>query len=210
MKTPNHVWVKYPKMLENTIQHGSLVLDFVPDFKKEWHSILKGIVHSAPDKNDFGIQEKLTEEWAFIGGDLIYFHYLMADEEKMLKEDGENYLRVDMDKIFCYVRDGKIVPYGGYVLAKSIFDDNVEEVEVGGVKIPAKIGASGLVTSLDVSFRENLSKICYIGLPLEQEEALEVLPGDIVVMEKLSHHKYTIEGIEYFVFNQSDILAKIQ
>jgi co-chaperonin GroES (HSP10) len=204
MKTPNFIWIKYPKQLENTIQHGSLILDFVPHYKPEWHSILKGEAHSIPEKNDLGIVDIL------IPGDTIYFHYLSADEENMHKEDGVNYLRIPMHKIFCYVRDGKIIPYGGHVLAKSVFDEDVEEVEVDGKKIPAKLSKSGLVTSLDVSFRENLSKVCYIGQPLEWDEPLEVVPGDIVIMEQLSHHKNIIENIEYFVFSQSDILAILQ
>jgi len=207
MRTPNHCWVRYPQQLENKISHGSLILDFDPSFHPEWNLILKGVVHSAPETNDFGIQEKLFEDWDFLPGDTIWFHYLAADEENMIKENGENYLRVPMNQIFCYVRSGKITCYGGYVLAKSIFDDDVEQVEVEGKMIPAKLSVSGLVTDLDISFRENLSKIVHIGLPLEGEEELGVVPGDVVVMEKCSHHKYKIENEDYFVFHQEDILA---
>tara|TARA_R110000772_G_scaffold33142_4_gene80797 strand:- start:294 stop:959 length:666 start_codon:yes stop_codon:yes gene_type:complete len=217
MKTPNHTWIKYPKLLENTIQHGSLILDFVPDYHPEWNLILKGEVHSSPEKNDFRIQDKLQD------GDVIYFKYIVADEENMHEEEiwestesfgmtvkqkvKRNYLRVPMNDIFCYVRDGEIIPYGGHVLAKSIFDDDIEEIEVEGKMIPAKLSKSGLVTDLDVSFRENLSKIIHIGLPLDGGEELELSPGEVVVMEKMSHHKYTIEDVEYFVFHQDDILA---
>lgn len=201
MNTPNHIWILYPKMLENTIQSGNLILDFVPDYHPEWNLILKGDVHSVPEKNDFRITDKLAL------GDTVYFHYLISDEENMIKEDGKNYLRIPMDKVFCYVRDGKITPYGGYVLAKSVFDNDVEEVDVDGKKIPARVAPSGLVTSLDVSFKINLSKVCYIGQPLDGDELLEVSPGDVVVMEKMAQHKYKIENIEYFVFHQEDILA---
>jgi len=210
MFTPNHVWVRYPKQLENKISHGSLILDFDPSFHPEWNLILKGVVHSAPETNDFGIQEKLIEDWEFVVGDTIYFHFLIADEENMIKENGENFLRVPMNQIFCYVRENKITCYGGYVLAKSIFDDDVEQVEVEGKMIPAKLSASGLVVDLDISFRENLSKIVHIGLPLQGEEELGVVPGDIIVMESQNHHKYTIEGIDYFVFHQSDIIAQYE
>jgi len=204
MKTKNYAWLLYPEMLEIKIQKGSLNLYLDPSYSPEWHSILYGVVHDAPETNDFGIVDKL------LPGDKAYFKYLCSDEEQMLKEGNENFLRVQMDQIFCYVRNGSITPFGGWVLAKSIFDEGVVEVEVEGKMIPAKLSASGLVTDLDISFRENLSKIVHIGLPLAGEEELGVAPGDIVVMEKMSHHKYQIEGIEYFVFHQSDILAKYE
>jgi len=188
-------------MLESRIQKGSLNLYLDPSYSPEWHSILHGIVHNTPETNDFGIVDKLQ------AGDKVFFKYLCSDEEEMLKENGENYLRVPMNQIFCYVRSGKITCYGGYVLAKSIFDDDVEQVEVEGKLIPARLSKSGLVTDLDISFRENLSKIVHIGLPLDGEEELGVVPGDVVVMEKMSHHKYTIENEDYFVFHQEDILA---
>ena len=207
MRTKNHIWVLYPQQFENKAQHGSLTLYLDTSYSPEWHSILKGVVHSVPETNDFGIQEKLIEDWEFVVGDTIYFKYLVADEENMLKEGGENFLRVPMNDIFCYVRKGQIFTYGGHVLAKSIFDDDVEQVEVEGKMIPAKLSKSGLVTDLDISFRENLSKIAYIGLPLEGDEELDLAPGDVVVMESHCHHKYIIEGAEYFVFHQQNIMA---
>lgn len=210
MRTKNYVWVRYPKQFENTIQHGSLTLYLDSSYSPEWHSVLHGVVHSAPETNDFGIQEKLIEDWEFVVGDTIWFHYLASDEDQMHKENGENYLRVPMNQIFCYVRSGKITCYGGYVLAKSIFDDDVEQVEVEGKMIPAKLSTSGLVTDLDISFRENLSKVVHIGLPLKGEEELGVVPGDIVVMDKMNHHRYKIENVDYFVFHQSEIMAKYE
>lgn len=203
MRTKNHCWLLYPNLLENKIQKGSLSLYLDPSFAPEWHSVLHGIVHDVPETNDFGIQDKLQI------GDKVFFKYIVADEENMLKEDGENYLRVPMNLIFCYVRDGVIIPYAGYVLAKSIFDDDVEQVEVEGKLIPAKLSKSGLVTNLDISFKENLSKIAYIGQPIEGEEDLGLVPGDVAIMESHNHHRYTIEGVEYFVFHQSDIIAKL-
>lgn len=203
MHTPNHVWIKYPKMLEDKIQHGSLILDFDPSYKPEWNSILHGEVFSVPEKNDFRIQDKLQV------GDKVYFHYLEADEENMLEEDGNNYLKIAMNNIFCYVRDGKIIPYGGYVLSKSIYDDDVEQVEVDGAIIPAKLSKSGLVVDIDIDHRENFSKIHYIGLPLAGEETLDVSIGDVVAMESQCHHKYEIEGIEYFVFHQEHLMAVV-
>jgi co-chaperonin GroES (HSP10) len=203
MKTPYHVWVEYPKMFEDTIETKTgLILSKVNDYKPEWHAILHGMVFTPPTKT------KIKQE--ILPGDKIYFHYLAADEEEIMThpDNGRKMLRVPESSIFCIVREGKIIPYGGHVFAKPMYSDDIQEVEVGGKKIMARVSASGLVTSTQVSFIKNSTVVKYIGESLDGED-LGVRPGDTVVMEVNSHKEYEIEGEKYHVFEQSDILCII-
>lgn len=206
MKTPNHVWVKYPKMFEDKIQLKSgLVLDKINDYKPEWHATLFGEIS---DLAPF-IHPSLKIEDELQVGDRIYFHYLVADEKNIHEQDGEKFLRVPVYKIFCVVRDGQIIPYGGFVLAKPVYSDDVSEVDVDGKKIMAKVSASGLVTSVEVTYKKDCSKIYFIGKPLRDAPDLGVVPGDEVMMHKNSHAEYEIEGEKYHIYEQQDLLCII-
>lgn len=201
MKTPYHVWIEYPEMFEKTIETKSgLILAKVNDYKPEWHAILHGIIAFESPKSN--INQKLSV------GEKIYFHYLAADEEEMYKLDGKRYLKVPEESIFCVIRDGEIIPYGGHVFAKPIYSDDIKEVDVDGKKIMAKVSASGLVTSTAVSYIKNSTTVVHIGPSLNGED-LGVRPGDRVVMEQNSHKEYDIEGEKYHIYEQSDILCVI-
>ena len=204
MKTPNHIWVKYPKMFNETIETKSgLILSKINDYKPEWNAILNGEVavlapHISPT---LGIDDEI------LIGDRVYFHYLVADEENILEEGGEKYLRVPVYKIFCLVRAGKIIPYGGHVLAKPVYSDDIQDVDVDGKKVMAKVTKSGLVTEVNVGYIKNSSEVFHIGKPLKGEPELGVEPGDIVVMDKHSHNEYEIEGETYHIYEQRDLLC---
>jgi len=206
MKVKNHVWVEYPKMYDDEIQMGSIILKKDVSYKPDWNKKLHGIItHLAPQiSNALGIQDDLEV------GDKIYFHYLVSDEDHILEVDGKKYLRVPVYKIFCYVRDGQITAFGGYVLAKPLFDDDIEDVEVEGKKIKAKMSESGLVTSLEVDHRKNVSVIHHIGKPLADQPELDCKAGDQVFMLVKSEHRYEIEGVEYFIYEQENITAVLE
>jgi co-chaperonin GroES (HSP10) len=203
MRTPYHAWVEYPKMFEETIETRSgLILAKVNDYKPEWHAILHGEVYSPPTKTN--IKQEI------LPGDKIYFHYLAADSEEMMTspDNGRKMLRVPESSIFCIVRNGEIIPYGGHVFAKPVYSDDIQEVDVDGKKIMARVSNSGLVTSTQVSFIKNSTIVKHIGPPLHGDD-LGVVPGDMVFMEPNSHKEYEVEGEKYHIFEQSDILCII-
>lgn len=206
MKTPNHVWVEYPKMFNDKIETKSgLILSKVNDYKPEWHAILHGNIVSLSPFNHPAL--RFDDELFF--GDKIYFHYLVAIEDNIHEQDGRKFLRVPLYKIFCVVRDGVIIPYGGFVLAKPVYSDDISEVDVDGKKIMAKVSASGLVTTTEVSYNKNTSVVCHIGKPLKGDPDLGVVPGDKVMMHKNSHAEYEIEGDTYHIYEQQDLLCII-
>lgn len=206
MKTPNHVFVRYPKMFNETIETKSgLILSKINDYKPEWHAILHGEVavlapHISPTLNiDDDIQI----------GDKVYFHYLVADQDNLHEQDGVQYLRVPVYKIFCVVRDGVIIPYGGFVLAKPEYSCDISEIDVDGKKIMAKLSPSGLVTTTEVTYNKNMSIVHHIGKPLKNAPNLGVKQGDKVMMHKNSHAEYEIEGEKYHIYEQQDLLCII-
>ncbi len=199
MITPNYVWVDYPKDRKEEVKVGGICLFQDNTYRPEWHLILHGTVVSVPERFHYPVQEKIRV------GDKIYFHYLVPGAENQ----HDKKLRVPIEQVFCYVRDGQITMVGGHVLAKAVWDEDIQDVDVDGKTIKARVSDSGLVTSVNVDYRKNLSKVYHIGLPLKNSPELDCKAGDEVFMKKFSQQKYEIEGEEYFVFTQKELLCVI-
>ena len=127
------------------------------------------------------------------------------DDQNIFEHEGKLMIRVPLEKVFCYVREGQLFAHKDYVLSLPVYDDNIEEVDVDGKKAIVKVSQSGLVISTDVSHKKNWSKIHFIG-----ENDMDLSSGDTVFMRKNNHHKYEVEGAWYHIFEQDQILAKIE
>lgn len=191
LKSKSNVFCEYTQKIQEKLVHGTLELYKVTDFRPEW------------DKNLFGIVYEDSE--TLKKGDKVYWHYMVSeDEQNIFEHEGKTLIRVPLDKVFCYVRDGQLFAHRDYVLSLPVYDDNIEEVEIEGKKAVVKMSESGLVISTDVSHKKNWSKIHFIG-----ENDLELSKDDLVFMRKNNHHKYEIEQTWYHIFEQDQILAKI-
>lgn len=141
-------------------------------------------------------------------GDKVYFHYLVTSDENNCVY-GNSY-KVPYYWIFCVVRNGNILPVGGWTLCSQVVEqeDEFESVEVGGRTMQATLSGSGLVTSIEKKKSVKFAKLSYIGKPLLNHKELDVSQGDTVVLAKNSNFINKIEGVDYFTVRQSDIFGR--
>lgn len=190
MKCKDSFVIDYPEQFENHHKHGDLILLSDTNFNPEWKKILYGDVL----ENPLNIKHKQLQK-----GDRIYFHYLISEDEYM----HEGKLLVPVDAVFCYVRDGKIYPYGEYVLGKPAYPENTTEIEVDGKKIQTIIGKSGLVEKVDIQHDKRLTKIVY------SQDEFEIKAGDMAIMTHASDQFYKIEGEDMFPIPYEELLGTV-
>lgn len=115
-------------------------------------------------------------------------------------------------------RYSKIIMIGGHVLVKPVWEDQVEDLGIGDVKLPGysalanakgRVNKLGLVVDLHEKPKPLEGIVKHIGSPLKGEEDLGVEPGDKVIFLPESDWENTIEGEKYFVMKQRDLLAKV-
>jgi len=190
MKSIHKFKIKYPKLQDDKLIHGTLQLHDSKEFKPEWKLILKGEVIENPISDN---HEKLEK------GDVIYFHYLEADEDNMVGET----LFVSADKVFCYVRDGKIHTYGEFILTVPAYPENAEKIEVAGKEMNVILSKSGLVEKIDIKHSKKLTRVLYC-----DNNTLGIEAGDVVIMRQSSDQFYKIEGRDMFPIPPRDIIGK--
>jgi co-chaperonin GroES (HSP10) len=203
MKCPNQkIIVKANDIYNYYQEHGSISLYVDPLFKKGQRKVRVAEVVAIPEK---------LEDWCKIipdvrVGDKVYFHYNALKEDNMLP-DYQGLWVIDYDFIFCTVRDGQINMIGGRILAEPLFDDDIVEIEVDGFKQKAKLTQSGLVKELNPSHSLKKAKLASIGKPLIGEPAIPIQVGDVFYYIKNGDFRNEIEGKDYFVMYQEDVLA---
>ena len=203
----NAVIVRVEEALDSTYKHGSLEVFIDPLFNPTHHARIYGIVEAIPagkcfNEDGFEIEQEVQV------GDKVYFHYLVTSDEINCVY-GNSY-KVPYYWIFCVVRNGNILPIGGWTLCSQIVEeeDEFESVEVGGRTMQATLSSSGLVTSIEKKKSVKFAKLSYIGKPLLNQKELDVSQGDTVVLAKNSNFINKIEGVDYFTVRQSDIFGK--
>jgi co-chaperonin GroES (HSP10) len=150
-------------------------------------------------------------------GDKIYFHYLTIDKSNELTgEDGCTYYKLRYNNIFCVVRDGRIIPIGGYILLESVYDDDVEKlpetITEKGERLNAmmvKRSKTGIIIDHHVKPKAVEGIVRHVGTPLRVNRC-EIAPGHVVAFELNSDLKVPIEGKEYYVIPYRDILGKVK
>lgn len=203
----NAVIVRVEEALDSTYKHGSLEVFIDPLFNPTHHARIYGIVEAIPAGKCFN-EEGFEIEQEVRVGDKVYFHYLVTSDEINCVY-GNSY-KVPYYWIFCVVRNGNILPIGGWALCSQVVEqeDEFESVEVGGCTMQATLSGSGLVTSIEKKKSVKFAKLSYIGKPLLNHKELDVSQGDTVVLAKNSNFINKIEGVDYFTVRQSDIFGR--
>jgi co-chaperonin GroES (HSP10) len=149
-------------------------------------------------------------------GDIVYHHFnCLLDHENFVGKDGESLIyKIPYAKIFCRVRDGVITMLNGYIFVSEVWDDDAEDVAVGGFNIKARLKGA-LVTETVVKPKFGIGKLEHIGEPLGSD-ARSVSPGEIIMYvpsaknwdtEKRYGFTNNIEGRDYYVMSQWDVFA---
>lgn len=141
-------------------------------------------------------------------GDRIYFEYNIVSDYNILEWEGKTFYKVPYTQIICAVRDGKILPIGGYVFLEPYYGEGIVEENIDGHKVYGKRTASGLFLPVGKPEQKGIGRVKYIGTSLVGEEnQLEI--GDLVMYPIEYAIKNTIEGVEYYTMRQHEILAVI-
>lgn len=201
---PNTVVVEVGASMDDTVQFGNLKLHIDPEFNPTQYARIYGRVIAVPEGKAYN-EESFEIEKEVQVGDLIYFHYLTTSDETNCIYG--NYYKVPYYWIFCVVRSGNILPIGSWTLCETVVEEDFNQVEVGGQKIEAITSASGLVIGINKKPSTKFARLSHIGRPLVGADELKIGKGALVILNKNSNFKNTIEGKEYYTVRQGDILC---
>lgn len=201
---PNTVVVEVGAAMDDTVQYGNLKLHIDPEFNPTQYARIYGRVIAVPEGKAYN-EEGIEIEKDVQVGDIIYFHYLTTSDETNCIYG--NYYKVPYYWIFCSVRSGNILPIAGWTLCEQVVEEEFDTVEVSGQKVEAITSASGLVIGLNKKPSTKFARLSHIGKSLVGQDELKVSQGALVMLNKNSNFKNTIEGKEYYTVRQSDILC---
>lgn len=198
------VIVKCKDIYEYYVQKGDLKLYVDPLYKQGARKITYGIVEAPPE---------VMPDWAQVtnplkAGDKVYFHFNALDETTMLPES-QGLFVIPMDMIFCYVRDGVIMPMDGKVFCLPYYDPSLVTLDINGSPVICRTTKSGIITEYNVKHSHKQATVSHIGKPLIGFSVLDIAAGDVVCYAKDADFENVIEGTTYFVMDQDLLLMKL-
>ena len=206
----NSIIVKIEKEMEDTVAFngGELIID--PMFRPQWNTRIYGkvVATNSNEKfyqaewNDPSSKMKIADEIKV--GDLVYFNYKAVDNKAFQLDD--KMVSVPYDWVFCYVRDGKLTPTSGWILADILYDEGESIVDVDGHSIECSVKGD-LVVSIHKKKRTDISKVKYVSEFIDNPSSLKF--GDIVKMENGCNFENDIEGKTYYLFREENVVAVI-
>jgi co-chaperonin GroES (HSP10) len=185
MKAVKTIIVKVHKKFEDEIALEGITLYKDTTYAPEWNAICYGEVIAAPDTKV--VQDPIFGDFHMPvkQGDKLYFHYnVLLDPYNYIYDQGEDYYSVDYHLALATVRDGEVIPCGGY----SIMDPIEEEVSFGSLHVP----------EMCKKFETNRATVF-----ATNEKSLS--PGDVVEIENMAKFENTIEGRKVFLVQNNDI-----
>lgn len=154
-------------------------------------------------------------------GDRIYFHFNTVAEKNFVQIDGVHpnrvwYVKVRYDQIICAVRDGVIIPIGGYTLVDPDFE-TWEDLQVPTYSsIKDKDGKpmlkpkdQWLVRKSTPGYKHLLGFVRHVGSPLRGDKC-EVSVGQKIIYRRNADWMVHIEGRDYFVIKQRHIEGRYE
>lgn len=203
MKTPtNKIIVRASDLYNYYVTKGDLTLYVDPMFKRGVRKTKVAEVVQVPTEMH-GWNKTVPE---ISVGDKVYLHHNALEEYNMIP-DSKGLWVIEYDEVLCAVRDGNIIPINGRILAEPIFDDDILEIDYMGSKRKVKMTESGLVKELDPSYNLAKARLSYIGTPQIGETKVPINAGEVFYYIVNADYKNEIEGKEYFVMFQDDIIA---
>lgn len=142
-------------------------------------------------------------------GDIVYFHYnCLINEQNFwgFTDDMQLIYKIHYSQLFCYVRHGAVVMLNNYVLVSEYFDDEIQDIDVNGVAVKAKLKGN-LVIQIHDKPRYLLGYLQHIGAAIGPHGRSENLRGEAILYAVGSEFENTIEGQKYWVMRQQDIVA---
>jgi co-chaperonin GroES (HSP10) len=202
--THGSILIKATGVYNHFVKHGSLTLYVDPLFKPGQRRVIHGIVESIPD----GVPEYMDLVPEVQVSDKLYFHYNALDPDNLIP-DSDGVFSILYDMVLCSVRDGKIIPLAGKIFCSKVYDDDVVDLKIEGEIKKCRVSGAGIITEINCKYSEKIARLEHIGTPRPGRKIPTVKVGDKVVYIKDGDFINHIEGQEYFVMNQEDILATV-
>ena len=184
--------VKIEKPYDDEIKYGNLNLQVDVMFNPTSYARIYGEVYSMP--------RYLTDErYGLIKeGDTIYFHYNVVDDSHLYGD----YYSVDVERIFCTVRNGDILPLSEWVLVNPLVAER-RKVNIGGKNVDVRMKGD-LVVGINKKVMADKAQIAYIS-----DNDMGLSKNDVVYIKPDFEFKNKIEGKEYYCVRKKDLLGKI-
>ena len=186
------VIVKIDKPYNNEVEYGKLKLEVDVMFNPTHYARIYGEVYSMP--------RHLTDERYGIikEGDTVYFHYNVVDDSHLYGD----YYSVDVERIFCTVRNGDILPLSEWVLVNPLVAER-KKVNIGGKNVDVRMKGD-LVVGINKKVMADKAQIAYIS-----DNDMGLSKNDVVYIKPDFEFKNKIEGKEYYCVRKKDLLGKI-
>tara|TARA_R100001198_G_scaffold37187_1_gene20235 strand:- start:6866 stop:7501 length:636 start_codon:yes stop_codon:yes gene_type:complete len=186
------VIVKIDKPYNNEVEYGKLKLEVDVMFNPTHYARIYGEVYSMP--------RHLTDERYGVikEGDTVYFHYNVVDDSHLYGD----YYSVDVERIFCTVRNGDIIPLCEWVLVNPLVEER-KTVNVGGKNVDVRMKGD-LVVGINKKVMADKAQIAYIS-----DNDMGLSNKDVVYIQPDFEFKNEIEGKEYYCVRKKDLLGKI-
>lgn len=197
--TRNYVLVEREERFDDTFETPSGFKFYKPLAKhSETHDVgINAVVVAIPDDvpctNTASRRAKGIVKEVQVG-DKIYFNYLsLLNEDNWVLTEKGTFYRIGYENIFCAVRDGEIIPIGGWAL--------VEPHKEQAVK------TGGLINPFESERKNNhtVGIVRHIGTPKVGGEDLTWLKGKKVGFPLECSFENEIEGVTYYCMEQDQI-----
>jgi co-chaperonin GroES (HSP10) len=198
----NKIIVRAEDLYNYYVSKGDLKLYVDPLFKRGVAKTKVAQVVEVPSEM-YGWSRTVPEVHV---GDKVYIHHNALEEFNMIP-DSKGLWVIEYEDVLCAVRDGNIIPINGRILAEPIFDDDIIEIDYHGAKRKVKMTESGLVKELDPSYNLKKARLAHIGTPQKGDAKVPINKGDVFYYILNADYKNEIEGKEYFVMFQDEIIA---
>jgi co-chaperonin GroES (HSP10) len=203
----NNVLVAVDREWNDEIQgkNGIVGITFENDIERARGAVTKGVVVALPRAtSNHYLLSRIRDK--VLVGDTIYFHFNSIHEDTRVELSIEErpYYSVPMWSIFCVIRDGQIIMFGGRVLCHAKYDEDV--VDEGGIKV--KKTKSGIITNINVTHNLKEAVLRHIGNPLAGQPILPVKSGDTIMYDTDADMEFEVEGHKYLCMTQEDLLMK--
>lgn len=151
-------------------------------------------------------------------GDKVYFHFNSIDfvsnynqtnrDSYLLKDkDGYEYHQLSVESVFGRVRSEYFQPLLGSILVKPVIADT-SKIKIDGIEVDATLDQHGLIEKIGEKPKYLEGIIHYIGENVMPDSQENIRVADRILFRSNSEFKNKIEGDEYYVMKQWDVVAK--
>lgn len=218
----NHIMVKLDQE-NNVIKTPSgFTLYIDTTFEPEKHTVVTGTVEAIPKSLYPRDLPWITQNELQVGDKVAMYYMavmncLSKERKKFIKEFRQTFIFIAYSNIYAAVRDGKIIPINGYILAEPIPDPFFEKKKQEYLDKGIELVELETKKNKEVCF----ARAVHVGKPNfgykdpnQSDYFIEVSPGDELILKRLrdipieyEYHAKLDGGRKLYRIQRHDILA---